>query len=257
MHFLGRLEGKVALITGGTSGIGLETARVFLEEGCRVAIIGRNRSRGMIALAQLGARGDRVVYARCDVSRETDVRKAVSQTVRELGGLDILVNNAGVFLEKDIVSTTEKEWDELININVKGIFLCSKYALRHMRRKRSGVIVNVASDAGVVGNRKSSAYCASKGAVVLLTKAMALDYAAEGIRVNVVCPGEVETPMLWREIRRHGDARKYRKQLLSGYPMARTAKPREVAKAILFLASDDSSFVTGSELLVDGGYTSA
>jgi NAD(P)-dependent dehydrogenase (short-subunit alcohol dehydrogenase family) len=249
-----KLEGKVALITGGTEGIGFATARLFLKEGAKVAVSSRSPEKGAKAISELRMLGE-VIFVEGDVSKSCDASRMVESTVSEFGRIDIVFNNAGVFVEKTADLTTEEEWDRLIDINLKGTFLVSKYAIPHMRRQGGGVIINNSSDAGLVGNRVSAAYCASKGGVTLLTKAMALDHAKDNIRVNCVNPGVIDTPMVAQEASLSGDPDKYMRQMDRDHPMGRIGKPEEVAKAVLFLASNESSFVTGTALSVDGGLT--
>jgi len=247
-----RFENRVVLVTGGSSGIGLATAKAFLEEGAKVAISGRDATRLKRAEQQL--RG--VLAVRGDVSKAADAERMVFETTKALGPIDVLVNNAGIYVNKPLHEFTEREYDEVMDINLKGAFLCSKYVLPQMLERRRGVIVNVASDSGLVGTAGSSVYCASKGGMVLLTKAMALDYAPYGIRVNAICPGEVETPMLERDAEASGLAyEEYVRRLTAPIAMGRAAKPEEIARAILFLASEDASFMTGAAMSVDGGST--
>lgn len=249
-----RLEGKVALITGGTEGIGFATAELFLKEGAKVVITGRSREKGEKALRSLRRFGE-VAFVQGDVSKDADAKKMVESTVKRYGRIDILFNNAGVYLEKLAEDMSEEEWDRIIDTNLKGTFLVSKYAIPYMKRQRSGAIINNSSDAGLVGNPSCPAYCASKGGVTIMTKAMALDYAKYNIRVNCVNPGCVDTPMLAQEARASGRPRAYMKRMRESHPIGRVAKPEEVAYAVLFLASDDASFVTGAALSVDGGIT--
>lgn len=250
-----RFEGRVALITGGSSGIGLATARAFLEEGAKVAITGRRPDALEKAAAELGKVGD-IVAIRGDVSKAADAKRMVDVTTKTLGPIEVLVNNAGIFIGGAVHETSERDYDAILDINLKGTFLVSKYAIPGMRRRRRGAIVNVSSDAGLTGYPGYAVYCASKGAMVLLTKAMALDYAKDGVRVNVVCPGEVDTPMMRQEIERSGlGERAYFDLLAKTIPMARPATPEEVARTILFLASDEASYMTGSAVAVDGGTT--
>lgn len=249
-----RLAGKVALITGGTEGIGLATARLFLSEGAKVSITGRSEEKGRSAVAELSRLGD-VCFVRGDVSSAEDASRMVEETVARFGRLDIVFNNAGIYIEKPAEEMSEEEWDRLMDINVKGTFLVSKYAVPHLKRQGGGAIVNNSSDAGLVGNRNCPAYCASKGAVTVMTKAMALDYAGCGIRVNSVNPGTVDTPMLAREVQASGDPSAYMERTVSESPMGRICRAEEVAKAVLFLVSNESSFVTGASLSVDGGLT--
>ena len=249
-----RLKGKVALITGGTEGMGYATAELFLKEGARVSVSGRSPEKGAQALEMLSRLGE-AHFVRGDVASSDDALRMVEETVARFGRLDILFNNAGVYIEKPAEDMTESEWDRLMDTNVKGTFLVSKFALPHMRRQGGGVIVNNSSDAGLIGNRNCPAYCASKGAVNLMTKAMALDYAACGIRVNTVNPGTIDTPMLAREVEAAEDPEEYMERTRAESPMGRIGRAEEVARAVLFLVSDESSFVTGASLSVDGGST--
>jgi len=252
---LAKFNGKVALITGGTRGIGYATALLFCKEGAKVAITGRSEKHGREAIGKLKKEGSKdVVFIQGDVSKSADAERMVKSTVKKFGQLDILVNNAGIYIEGTAETASEADWDSVIDVNLKGTFLCSKFALPYLK-KTKGVIVNIASCDGLVAEPESVAYCASKGGVVLLTKAMALDHAKEGIRVNCVCPGAIMTSMLEQDTPKSGPAReKYFKEIVQLHPMERIGKPGEVAKAVLFLASNDSSFVTGTALSVDGGY---
>jgi len=250
-----RLHDKVALITGGTSGIGEATASLFSNEGAKVAITGRNEDRGRAISGKITEGGGEAVFLATDVSKSDHCRRAVEQTISAFGRLDILFNNAGVFYPHNALDCSEEEWDEQIDINLKGTFLMSKYALPHMIKQGSGVIINNSSGWGIVGGDRAVAYCASKGGVVLLTKAMAIDHGRQGIRVNCICPGDVDTPMLPEDARIRG--LKWEDYLAgcNNRPMGRIGTADEIAKAVLFLASDDSSFMTGAALVVDGGGT--
>ncbi len=248
------MKGKVALITGGTEGMGYATAKLFLEEGASVVVTGRSAEKGRRALSKLKRLGQ-AVFVRGDVSRGPDAKRMVDATVKRFGRIDILFNNAGVYLEKVAEDTTEAELDRILSINLKGPFLVSKYVLPHMISQRSGVIINNSSDAGIIGNRTCAAYCASKGGVTVMTKAMALDCAKHGVRVNCVNPGVIDTPMLEREARLSKDRKAYRRQSAAIHPIGRLGKPEEVAHAVLYLACDESAFVTGAALSVDGGTT--
>jgi len=250
-----RLQNKVALITGGTSGIGEATAMLFAKEGASVALTGRSEERGQAVRQRIVQDGGKAIFIRTDVRKADDCRRAVEESVGAFGKLDILFNNAGVFYAHTTLDCTEEEWDLQIDINLKGTFLMSKFALPHMIRQGSGVIINNSSGWGIVGGDSAVAYCASKGGVVLLTKAMAIDHGRQGIRVNCVCPGDVDTPMLPEDARLRG--MKWQDYLAgcNNRPMGRIGTPDEIAKAVLFLASDDSSFMTGAALVVDGGGT--
>ena len=250
-----RLKDKVALITGGTSGIGEATAHLFAREGARVAITGRSDERGRKIADEISRAHERAIFIRADVRDAKQCRDAVERTVKEFGRLDILFNNAGLFYAHDALECSEEEWDLQIDVNLKGTFLMSKCALPGMIAQGSGVIINNSSGWGVVGGDKAVAYCASKGGVVLLTKAMAIDHGRQGIRINCICPGDVDTPMLPEDAKFRG--LKWEDYLAgaANRPMGRVGTPEEIAKAVLFLASDDSSFMTGAALVVDGGGT--
>jgi NAD(P)-dependent dehydrogenase (short-subunit alcohol dehydrogenase family) len=250
-----RLEDKVALITGGTSGIGEATALLFAREGARVAITGRNTDRGADVIARLKESGAAAIFLRADVSLATDCHHAVEETLKAFGRIDILFNNAGVFYPQTALECSEREWDEQIDVNLKGTFLMSKYALPAMIAQKRGVIVNNSSGWGIVGGDHAVAYCASKGGVVLMTKAMAIDHGPQGIRVNCICPGDVETAMLPADAKMRGLEWKDYIAGCATRPLGRVGTVEEIAKAVLFLASDDSSFMTGAALVVDGGGT--
>lgn len=250
-----RLKDKVALITGGTSGIGEATALLFAREGARVAITGRNPERGAQTVRGIEASGEKAIFIRADVSSASDCQRAVNETVQTFGRIDILFNNAGVYYPQTVLECSEREWDEQINVNLKGTFLMSKAVLPGMIARKSGVIINNASGWGIVGGDHAVAYCASKGGVVLMTKAMAIDHGAQGIRVNCVCPGDVETPMLPADAKMRGLKWEDYIAGCASRPLGRVGTVDEIAKAVLFLASDDSSFMTGAALVVDGGGT--
>ena len=249
------LANKIALITGGTSGIGEATAILFAKEGASVALTGRNQERGEQVRDKILRDGGKALFIASDVRMPEDCRRAVDQTLKVFGQLDILFNNAGVFYPHTIIDCSEEEWDEQLKVNLKGTFLMSKFALPEMIRRGSGVIINNSSGWGIAGGDSAVAYCASKGGVVLLTKAMAIDYGRQGIRVNCICPGDVDTPMLPEDARMRG--LKWQDYLAgcANRPLGRIGMPDEIAKAVLFLASDDSSFMTGAALVVDGGGT--
>ncbi|MGO9127340.1 MAG: SDR family NAD(P)-dependent oxidoreductase [Terriglobales bacterium] len=250
-----RLENKVALITGGTSGIGEATAHLFAKEGASVAITGRNEKRGHTVMERIIENGGKALFIRTDVRRAEECQRAVDGTIRTFGKLDILFNNAGVFYPHTTLDCSEEEWDLQIDINLKGTFLMSKSALPHMIEQGKGVIINNSSGWGIVGGDRAVAYCASKGGAVLLTKAMAVDHGHQGIRVNCICPGDVDTPMLPEDARIRG--LKWEDYLAgcANRPLGRIGTADEIAKAVLFLACDDSSFMTGAALVVDGGGT--
>lgn len=247
------LVGKRALITGGASGIGRATALLFAREGAAVSVVDLDEVGGQAVAQMIVDEGGQAIFVRCDVSRAADCQRAVQQTVSELGGLDILFNNTGIIWRATVLETTEAEWDRVMAVNVKSIFLLSKYAIPVMDQAGGGVIINTASAWGLVGGHKAVAYCASKGAVVLLTKAMALDHAEQNIRVNCICPGDTDTPMLRDEAQQLGEPTERFLAEAAQRPLKRIGRPEEIAQAALYLASDASSFVTGTALVVDGG----
>jgi 3(or 17)beta-hydroxysteroid dehydrogenase len=250
---MGRVGGKVALVTGGASGIGLATAGLLTDEGAKVVLtdLDEPRAGAAIALAQ------RARFYKLDVTREDDWIAVADAVVSELGRLDILVNSAGVSLLKDIEATTLDEWRRLMAVNLDGVFLGCKHAIRVMKERGGGSIVNMSSVAGLVGAANLAAYSASKGGVRLLTKSVALHCARKGynIRCNSVHPSFVETPMLQSMIAAARDPGKLEANFGSAAPLGRLAQPIEIARTILFLASDESAFTTGAELVVDGGLT--
>jgi NAD(P)-dependent dehydrogenase (short-subunit alcohol dehydrogenase family) len=248
-----RLEGKVALVTGGTSGIGSATAIRFAKEGAGVAITGRNPGRGEQVVEDMAASGGEAVFIRSDVRSAADCLKAVEQTLERFGKIDILFNNAGVFHPKTIPECTEEEWDETIDSSLKGAFLMSKYVLPSMIERGSGSIIHTSSGWGILGGNGAAAYCAAKGGLIVMAKAMAIDHGPHGIRVNCVCPGDVLTPMLYDDAAKRGMSWEDYAAGAADRPLGRIGTVYEIADAVLFLASDESSFVTGEALVVDGG----
>jgi NAD(P)-dependent dehydrogenase (short-subunit alcohol dehydrogenase family) len=197
--------------------------------------------------------GGRAVYVQCDVTRAEDCRRSIKRTVQKLKGIHILVNNAGIIRRASVIETTEAEWDRVMGTNARSVFLLSKYAIPHLAEAEGGVIVNIASGWGLIGGSKAAVYCASKGAVILLTKAMAIDHGKDNIRVNCVCPGDTDTPMLQEEAEQVGQPLAPFLESAAVRPLKRIGRPEEIAQAVLYLASDASSFVTGTTLVVDGG----
>jgi len=248
-----RLEGKVALITGGTSGIGSATAERFAGEGAAVAITGRNAERGEKVVEAIVANGGEALFMRSDVRLAKDCRQAVEQTLERFGKIDVLFNNAGVFHPRTIPECTEEEWDETIDSSLKGAFLMSKYVLPSMIEHGSGSIIHTSSGWGILGGDKAAAYCAAKGGLIVMAKAMAIDHGPSGIRVNCVCPGDVLTPMLPDDAEKRGIAWEDYAAGAADRPLGRIGTVGDIADAVLFLASDESSFVTGEALVVDGG----
>ena len=244
-----RLEGKVALISGSSRGMGAFEAELFLKEGAKVVVGDVREEEGRALVDKIG--GDSV-FLRLDVTSESDWAAAVNEAVDRYGRLDILVNNAGISARGSIEETTVAEWDQVMDINAKGVFLGTRQAIPEMRKAGGGSIVNISSQLGLVGMSESSPqYQASKGAVRIFTKSAAVQYAVEGIRVNSVHPGPIVTPMT--EARRSDAA--VQEVMISRIPLGRYGESEDVAYGVLYLASDESSFVTGSELVIDGGWT--
>lgn len=249
-----RLENRAALITGGTSGIGEATCLLFGKEGANVAVVGRNTERGTSVAKRISDAGGTAIFVQADVRNSDDCRTAVDRTLEAFGRLDILFNNAGSYYANDVVGCTEEEWDDQIDTSLKATFLMSKFALPHMIERGSGSIINCASGWGLVGGPKAAAYCAAKGGMVVMTKAMAIDHGPQGIRVNAICPGDTDTPMEREDARAQGLTwDQYLERTVAHRPIARMATPQEIAFGVLYLASDESSYVTGVALPVDGG----
>ncbi len=248
------LEGKVAIVTGGNSGIGRAISEVFAREKARVVIGARNVETGAQTVDAILEKGGTAAFVRTDVQDSSQVKHLVEETVARYGTVDIVCHSAGTELVKLLIDTTEEEWDMVMSTNAKGAYLVSKYALPYMIAKKKGVIINISSQLGLVGFEKFSAYCASKGAIIQLTKAMALEYARYGIRINCVCPGAIDTPMVERELAHFEDPAEIRRKIIIDHPIGRIGRPEEVAEVVLFLATERSSFIIGESLVVDGGY---
>jgi NAD(P)-dependent dehydrogenase (short-subunit alcohol dehydrogenase family) len=248
-----RLAGKVALITGGTSGIGSATALRFADEGAAVAITGRNAERGEQVVEDIVANGGEAIFIRSDVRLSADCRDAVDQTLERFGKIDVLFNNAGVFHPKSVPDCTEEEWDETIDSSLKGAFLMSKFVLPSMIERGNGSIIHTSSGWGILGGDRAAAYCAAKGGLIVMAKAMAIDHGPDGIRVNCVCPGDVLTPMLPDDAAKRGMSWDDYAAGAADRPLGRIGTVEDIANAVLYLASDESSFVTGDALVVDGG----
>lgn len=246
-----KLKDKVAIVTGGAKGIGAGIARSFLEEGASVVIADLD-SAGAEAL--IGELGQRISFVETDVTDSSRVQKLVDSTVAAHGRLDIVVNNAGYHISKPVEHTSEEEWDFLIDTNLKSTFLCSKYAIPHLRTTK-GCIINVSSMVGLVGQRNAGAYAASKGGQIAMTKNMALDLAADGVRVNAICPGWVATPLVEDWFSQQPDPAAARQYIYSVHPLGRISSISELGRAAVFLASGDASFITGTAMEIDGGVT--
>ena len=244
---------KVVIVTGGASGIGRAVALLFSREGATVAIVDIDEPKGQAVVQSIVDSGGKAVFLRCDVTKSVECRSAVNRVLKEYGKISVLFNNVGIIRRASVVDTTEEEWDRVMATNVKSTFIFSKYVIPVMAEAGGGVIINTASGWGIVGGQKAASYCASKGAVVLLTKAMALDHGPQNIRVNCICPGDTETPLLISEARQLGIPREEFLEEAKQRPLQRIGRPEEIANAVLFLASDAASYVTGTALVVDGG----
>jgi NAD(P)-dependent dehydrogenase (short-subunit alcohol dehydrogenase family) len=251
----GRLAGKVAIITGASGGIGEATALRFAEEGARVMLCATTVTKVEALAGQLRKAGADVVAQQVDVTDESQVRQLVQATADRWGRLDILVNNAGIAGGADVVGTTIADWTRIIDVNLKGPFLCCKYAVAAMLEGGGGAVVNVTSMSATCGIPGQAAYGSSKGGVLQLTRQMAIEYAQRNIRVNAVAPGTIDTPMLHNVLTAQADPDALMGFLIKNHPVGRIGQPVEVANAIVFLASDEASFITGANLAVDGGYT--
>jgi NAD(P)-dependent dehydrogenase (short-subunit alcohol dehydrogenase family) len=249
---MGRLDGKVALISGGARGQGATEVRLFAREGARVVFGDVLDDEGRQVEAAVRAAGGAATYVHLNVTSESDWRRAVETAVQQYGQLNVLVNNAGILIRKSIEDTTEDDWDRIMAVNLKGIFLATKYAIPAMRRAGGGSIINISSTAGLVGSPYgSSAYTASKGGVRLFTKSTAIQHAKDNIRCNSVHPGPIDTEMMRDTLSDPA----LRAERLQRIPLGKVGTAEDVAYGVLYLASDESSFVTGSELVIDGGST--
>ncbi len=243
----GRLAGRTAVVTGVGSGLGQAVAGELAAEGARVLGCDVNDAAGQQTMRGIGS------YLHADVSREADVQALIAAAVTAGGRLDIMVNNAAIQIEQELAETTEEQLDRILSVNLKGVFFGCKHAVREMRPAGGGVIVNVASILGLVGDGILAAYCAAKGGVLGITRATAVQYGRDNIRCNAVCPGDIDTPLVQAYFDTADDPAELRRQISSEYPLERIAQPREIARAVVFLAGDDSSFMSGQPLIVDGG----
>lgn len=248
------LDGKVALITGAAKGIGKGCAEVLARERARIAVGDIDSAAGEKAAREIEELGGKAVFVQADVSKAIEVQKMIAKVIEAFGQLDILINNAGYHISKNIEDTSEEEWDYILNTNLRSVFLCSKYAIPHLRKTR-GAIVNMSSMVGLVGQRDAGAYSATKGGIIAMTKGMALDFAGDGIRVNCICPGWVETPLVEDWFGQQADPQGTKKYIFDRHPLGRIATPEEIGNAAVFLCSEASSFITGVALPLEGGIT--
>ena len=247
------LHGKIALITGAASGIGRSSALLFASEGASVVLADMDESAGLAVTAEITRHGGRAIFECGDVTKAADCQRVVERAVREFSGIHILFNNAGIIRRASVVELSEADWDRVMAVNVKSMFLMSRQVIPIMAPAGGGSIINTASGWGLAGGPRAAVYCASKGAVVLLTKAMAIDHGPQNIRVNCICPGDTDTAMLRDEAQQLGEPKDKFLAEATKRPLGRVGRPEEIAQAALYLASDASSFVTGTALVVDGG----
>lgn len=252
-----RLRNKVAWISGATSGIGEATARLFASEGARVALAGVKLSLSRTLAAELNAQGREALPLACDVSKEQQVRDSIRKTIEHFGQLDIVVNNAGIVHIKPLHKYTEREWDHVMDVNLKSMFFAIKHAIPHLRRSKRSCIVNVGSISSFVGQPLTPVYTTSKHAVLGLTRSIALDYAGDGVRCNCVCPGITDTPMLREHLNVNPDPEAALRQRLRRVPMGVALTSHDIAKAVLYFSCEDSAGITGTSLIIDGGYLAA
>jgi NAD(P)-dependent dehydrogenase (short-subunit alcohol dehydrogenase family) len=250
---MSRLDGRVAIVTGGAAGIGRATALALAAEGAAVVVADIDDRGARAAADEIARAGGRALPAACDVTRDEDCRRAVETAVDAFGRLDIVFNNAGIIRRADVVETSEEEWDRVMAVNLKSVFLMSRHAVPAMAATGGGSIVNTGSGWGLKGGGRAVSYCASKAAVVNMTRAMAIDHGPQNIRVNCVCPGDTDTGMLREEARQLGQAEERFLAEAADRPLDRLGRPADIANAVVFLVSDEAAWVTGTTLVVDGG----
>jgi len=249
-----KLNDKVAIVTGSSKGIGEGIAKVFSREGAKVVVVCRTEAAGEKMAAKLGAADGRAAYIKTDVTKSESIQNLIDKTIKTFGQLDILVNNAGYHISKNVEVTSEEEWEFIQNTNLRSTFLCSKHAIPHLR-KTKGNIINISSMVGVVGQPNAGAYSATKGGQIAMTKGMAIDFAPDGIRVNVLCPGWIQTPLVEDWFNQQDDPEAARKYIYGQHPLGRIGTIEECGTVAAFLASDEASFITGAVIAVDGGVT--
>ena len=249
-----QLQDKVAIVTGANSGIGEAIAMLFAQEGAKVVVCARRPDAGQATVDKIKAEGNEAILSVCDVAKKDDIYATVDLAVKTWGKVDVAVNNAGMALVKNVLETSDDEWDQVMNTNVKSIFHMAKAVIPHMTKQGGGSIINVASQLAMVAAPNFAVYTAGKGAILNFTRALALDHAKDGIRVNCLCPGAVATPLLLNQFKGQDGPQGGLQDLINMHPIGRLGRPEEQATAALFLASDMSSFMTGAPLVIDGGY---
>lgn len=249
-----KLKDRIAIITGSSKGIGLGIARVFSQEGAKVTVVCRHEKEGNKVADELGSKEGRAIFVKADVTNSDSIKNMIETTINSFGKLDILVNNVGYHISKNVEVTTEEEWEFIQNTNLRSTFLCSKYAIPHLR-KTKGNIINISSMVGLVGQPNAGAYSATKGGQISMSKGMAIDFAKDGIRVNIICPGWIQTPLVDDWFSQQKDTEESIKYIYGRHPLGRIGTIEECGKAAVYLASDDASFVTGITLNIDGGIT--
>lgn len=252
-----RLQNQVAWISGASSGMGEGIARLFASEGAAVALVDVQTKKGLAIAEEIRAEGGRAIFIECDVRKEAAVRASMEQTVKEFGGLQTIVNCAGIVQVKVLHEVDVADWDRLMDINVKSIFLSIKHGIAHLKKNPRSYVVNIGSVGSFIGQGSTPAYTASKGAVLMLSKSIALDYAADGVRCNCVCPGITDTPMLREHLNMNKDPEAALRNRLRRVPMGVPLTPHDIAKSVLYFSCEDSAGVTGTSLVVDGGYLTA